>query len=148
MARKPEYTELPKKNELLIIDLMKKLLTLSVGGVLFTEETIRKSITDLKLSKDIANFVIQQSTKSKDELLRIISEEIVKAIKDVKIEKEIRKVLENYKVSINMEINFEASEKKSLKAKAKLGRKQKSITAVKRTARSKALKSKKTKPKD
>jgi hypothetical protein len=61
-------------------------------------------------------------------------------MKDVKIEKEIRKVLENYKVSINMEINFEASDKKSLKAKAKIGRKQKS------TARSKALKAKKTKP--
>jgi len=148
MARKSEYTELPKKSDVLVIDLMKKLLTLSVGGVLFTEETIRKSITELKLSKDIANFVIQQSTKSKDELLRFISEEIVKTMKDVKIEKEIRKVLENYKVSINMEINFEASEKKPLKATAKLGRKQKSTTAGKRTARSKALKSKTKKTKD
>ena len=148
MARKSEYTELPKKSDVLVIDLMKKLLTLSVGGVLFTEETIRKSITELKLSKDIANFVIQQSTKSKDELLRFISEEIVKTMKDVKIEKEIRKVSENYKVSINMEINFEASEKKPLKVTAKLGRKQKSTTAGKRTARSKALKSKTKKPKD
>ena len=148
MARKSEYTELPKKSDVLVIDLMKKLLTLSVGGVLFTEETIRKSITELKLSKDIANFVIQQSTKSKDELLRFISEEIVKTMKDVKIEKEIRKVLENYQVNINMEINFEASEKKPLKATAKLGRKQKSTTAGKRTSRSKALKSKTTKPKD
>ena len=148
MARKSEYTELPKKSDVLVIDLMKKLLTLSVGGVLFTEETIRKSISELKLSKDIANFVIQQSTKSKDELLRSISEEIVKAMKDVKIEKEIRKVLENYKVSINMEINFEASEKKPVKAKAKLGRKPKSTTAGKKTARSKALKSKTKKTKD
>jgi len=146
MARKSEDTKPPKKNDALVIDLMKKLLTLSIGGILFTEETVRKSITELKLPKDIATFVIQQSIKSKDELLRFISEEIVKAMKDVKIEKEIRKVLENYKVSINMEINFEASEKKSLKAKAKLSRKQKSTTAGKSTARSKALKSKTTKP--
>ena len=148
MAGKSRYAELSKKNDVLVIDLVKKLLTLSVGGVLFTEETIRKSITELKLSKDIANFIVQQSTKSKDELLRFLSEEIVKAMKDVKIEKEIRKVLETYKVSVTMEINFEPSEKKSLKAKAKLSRKQKSETAVKRTARSKALKPKTTRQKN
>ena len=147
MASKSKYTDLPKKNDALVIDLFRKLLTLSVGGVLFTEETIRKSISELKLSKDIANFIVQQSAKSKDELIRFVSEEIAKAMKDVNVEKEIKKVLENYKVNINMEINFEPSEKKSLKAKAKLGKKQKSETALKKTARSKASKSKTTKSK-
>jgi len=135
MTRKSEYTESPKKNDALVIDLMKKLLTLSIGGILFTEETIRKSISELKLSKDIATFVMQQSTKSKEDLLRFISEEIVKAMKDVKIEKEIKKILENYKININMEINFEAPGKKSFKTRAKFDRKRKS------TARSKTLKS-------
>lgn len=144
MVRKSEYTEPSKKNDAPVIDLMKKLLTLSLGGILFTEETIRKSITELKLSKDITNFIIQQSIKSKEELLRFISEEIVKVMKDVKIEKEIKNILQNYKININMEINFETSEKKSFRAKVKLGRKQKSTTAGKSTARSKALKSKTT----
>jgi hypothetical protein len=135
MTRKSEYTESPKKNDALVIDLMKKLLTLSIGGILFTEETIRKSISELKLSKDIATFVMQQSTKSKEDLLRFISEEIVKAMKDVKIEKEIKKILENYKININMEIHFEAPEKKSFKTRAKFDRKRKS------TSRSKTLKS-------
>ncbi|RME46267.1 MAG: hypothetical protein D6795_15610 [Deltaproteobacteria bacterium] len=113
MARKPSRTNEGEDREGigrtldgLVPDIVKKAIFMSVGGVFMTEEAIRKNIKELKMPKDMANYLIQQSAKSKDEFLRYLAEEIRKFISQIEFDQEIRKVLKNMAIQVNAEIRF------------------------------------------
>ena len=90
----------------LVPDIVKKAIFMSVGGVFMTEEAIRKNIKEMKIPKDMANYLIQQSAKSKDEFLRYIAEEVRKFIAQIEFDQEIRKVLRNMSIEVKAEIRF------------------------------------------
>ncbi|RME01515.1 MAG: hypothetical protein D6812_07950 [Deltaproteobacteria bacterium] len=113
MARKPPRTTEEEEREGLgrtldglVPEIVKKAIFMSVGGVFMTEEAIRKNIKELKMPKDMANYLIQQSAKSKDEFLRYLAEEIRKFISQIEFDQEIRKVLKNMAIQVNAEIRF------------------------------------------
>jgi len=123
--RKEEPDSLLKAIDTLVPDMVKKLILVSIGGVMLTEEAVRKILSELNLSKEIVSLVISQTNKAKDEIVRTVSEEFRQLIQKVNIKNEIEKVLKDTKIKIQLEIDFESKTKNdvSLSIQPKLKKK-------------------------
>jgi hypothetical protein len=93
--------------DMLIPDVLKKSLLLGIGGDLFSEDTIRKTLSDIQMPSDLVQYVIQQTSKSKNELIRIIAEEIRNVIIQSQLGDELKKLLKAFKINIKLEISFD-----------------------------------------
>jgi hypothetical protein len=97
-----------KAIDTLMPDILKKAVLISIGGILLTEETIRKILGDLKISKEIISIIVQQSNKAKDEIVRVLSGEFRTIFRSVNLKNEIHKMLKDLKVRVQMEVDFES----------------------------------------
>src|SRR5436309_14341897 len=86
-----------------IPDIVKRTFYAGLGAVFTTEEGIRKIASDLKLPKDVANYLSQQAASSKDELFRVVGKEMRGFLETVKISGELQKLL----TSLSFEIKTE-----------------------------------------
>jgi hypothetical protein len=100
-----------KAIDTLMPDILKKAVLISIGGVLLTEETIRKILGELKISKEIVSIIVQQSNKAKDEIVRVLSGEFRTIFRSVNLKNEINKMLKDLKVRVQMEVDFESKKK-------------------------------------
>ena len=80
---------------------------LGVSGEFFSEETIRKMLSDIQMPSDLVQYVIQQTSKSKNELIRIIAEEIRNFIDQAQINEQIKKFIKGFKINIKLELSFD-----------------------------------------
>jgi len=110
-TKKQDSDILSKAMDALMPDVVKKLILVSIGGVMLTDETIRKILSDLNLSKEIVSIILQQSNKAKDEIYRMVKSEFHSLINRVNIENEIRKIMQDTKVRVQLEIDFESKKK-------------------------------------
>ncbi len=108
---KEEPDILIKAIDTLMPDMLKKLILVSIGGVMLTEEAVRKILSELNLSKELVSLVVSQTNKAKDEVVRTVSEEFKQMFRKVNIKKEIEKALKDTKIRVQMEIDFESKSK-------------------------------------
>ena len=92
--------------EQFIPDIVKRTFYAGLGAVFTTEEGIRKIASDLKLPKDVANYLIQQAASSKDELFRVVGKELRGFLETVNISGELQKLLTSLSFEIKTEIRF------------------------------------------
>jgi len=109
--KKDEPDILIKAIDTLVPDMVKKLILVGIGGVMLTEEAVRKILSELNLSKEIVSLVISQTNKAKDEVVKTVSEEFRQLIKKVNIKNELEKVLKDTKIKVQLEIDFESKGK-------------------------------------
>jgi hypothetical protein len=109
--KKDENDILIKAIDTLVPDMVKKLILVGIGGVMLTEEAVRKILSELNLSKEIVSLVISQTNKAKDEVVRTISEEFRQLIQKVNIKNEINRILKDTKIRVQLEIDFESKGK-------------------------------------
>jgi len=109
--KKEEPDLLIKAIDTLVPDMVKKLILVGIGGVMLTEEAVRKILSELNLSKEIVSLVISQTNKAKDEVVKTVSEEFRQLIKKVNIKKELEKALKDTKIKVQLEIDFESKSK-------------------------------------
>jgi len=96
-----------KAIDLLVPDVLKKSLLLGLSGEFFSEETIRKMLNDIQMPSDLVQFVVHQTSKSKNELIRIISEEIRNIIVQAQIGEQVKKFIKGFKINIKLEVSFD-----------------------------------------
>jgi hypothetical protein len=89
-----------------IPDIVRRTFYAGLGAVFTTEEGIRKIASDLKLPKDVANYLIQQAAASKDELFRVVGKELRGFLETVNISGELQKLLTSLSFEIKTEIRF------------------------------------------
>jgi hypothetical protein len=89
---------------------LKKLVLVGASGLLLTEEALRRLLAELKLPKDITSIIIAQSNRSKNEIIRVLSDEVRNVISQLKLDQELKKLLTGLKVHLNMEIEFESKD--------------------------------------
>jgi len=99
-----------KAIDLLIPDVLKKSILLGLSGEIFPEDTIRKMLSDIQMPTDIVQNLIQQTSRSKNEVIRIIAEEIRNVIIQAQLGEELKKFLKAFKININLEISFDPRE--------------------------------------
>jgi hypothetical protein len=102
----PEERKARKRIDQLLPDVVKRAVYAGLGAVFSTEEGIRKIASDFHLPKDVANFLIQQASSSKDEVLRIVAQELGKFLSTVNISGELQKLLTSVSFEIKTEIRF------------------------------------------
>jgi hypothetical protein len=105
-AESPHAESRRRRLEHLIPDIVRRTFYAGLGAVFTTEEGIRKLASDLKLPKDVANYLIQQAASSKDELLRVVSKELRGFLESVNISGEMQKLLTSLSFEIKTEIRF------------------------------------------
>jgi hypothetical protein len=86
-------------------DVLKKVVTAGFGAAFMTEESIRTYVSDLKLPKDALNLILQGAQKSKDEMMNVVTDEVVKVINKIDFVSEASKFVEEHKFKITAEVD-------------------------------------------
>jgi hypothetical protein len=94
------------RHEGFIPDIVKRTFYAGLGAVFTTEEGIRKIASDLKLPKDVANYLIQSAASTKDEMFRVVGKELRGFLETVNISGELQKLLTSLSFEIKTEIRF------------------------------------------
>jgi len=121
-----------KAIDMLIPDVLKKAIVLGVSGEFFSEDTIRKMLSEIQLPQDLIQFIIQQTSKSKNELIRIIAEEIRNVIVQAQLGEQVKKFIKGFKINIKLEVSFDPrDDEQFLKASTNSEKKDRSGTKKK-----------------
>jgi hypothetical protein len=97
---------LPALGRGLLPDGVKKAILAGVGALFMTEEGARRLARDWKLPKELIGFVGQQAQAAKDEVLRVLADEIRGFLQSETVRRELSKVLESMAVEVHAEIRL------------------------------------------
>lgn len=101
-------------------ELARKILLTSVGAIFMTEESIRKSLGDLKVPKDAMAGLLDSVRQQKNQILEIFASEFKNFLSKVKVHEEIQEALKGVEINLQAKIHFdEKSNKPSTKVTVK-----------------------------
>jgi hypothetical protein len=83
-----------------------------MGAVLGTEEGIRKLTKEMPMPKDVAGYLVNTASSTKDDLLRIIAREVREFLSTVNLSEEIAKMLTMLSFEVKTEIRFIPNDEK------------------------------------
>lgn len=88
-------------------EMMKKVLTLGVGAIFLTEESLRGLTGDFKVPKELLGGILESAQKTKNDFLQSLSKDVMSRISD-KVDP--RALLEEFfqrnDIELNMRISF------------------------------------------
>ncbi len=90
----------------LIPDGVKKAILAGVGALFMTEEGARRLAREWKLPKEVIGFIGQQAQSAKDEVLRVLSDEIRHFLQSDVVRRELGRVLEDMSIEVQAEIRL------------------------------------------
>ena len=88
-------------------DLVRKALTLGVGAVFLTEESLRGLVSEFKLPKELIAGILDSANKSKNEFFQKLSQDIMERVKD-KIDPKalLQELLEKNEIEITAKVRL------------------------------------------
>jgi len=89
-----------------VTDTVRKAFLTGVGALFLTEEGARKLAREWKLPKDVLGFVTSQASGMKDEVMRVVSDEVRKFFQSETMRQEFLKVLSSMSIEVNAEIRL------------------------------------------
>ncbi len=108
--------DLPKavrqRIESFIPELVKKTFTAGMGAVFTTEDQIRRVTKDMKMPKEVAGYMVNAASSTKDELMRIMAREVRDFLQTVNVSEEIAKMLTLLSFEVKTEIRFIPNDEK------------------------------------
>ena len=104
--REEEEGRMRSRLEQFMPEIVRKTFYAGLGALFTTEEGIRRIATEMKLPKDVANYLISQAGSSKDDLFRIIGRELRGFLETVNLSGELTKILTAISFEIKTEIRF------------------------------------------
>lgn len=88
-------------------EMMRKVLTVGVGALFLTEESLRGLIGEFKVPKELLGGILESAAKSKDEFLKNLSKDVLSRVSD-KIDP--RALLDEFfarnEIDLHMRISF------------------------------------------
>jgi hypothetical protein len=105
-------------NKGLIADAVKKAVLAGVGALFLTEEGARKLAREWKLPKELISYVGSQAAGAKNEMLRIVSDEVRRFLESEAVRREFVKALGSLAIEINAEVRFKEAGKGKPSVKA------------------------------
>lgn len=143
------FGDLPKavrqRLESFVPELVKKGFTAGMGALLTSEEGIRRITKEMTLPKDIAGYLVNTASASKDEVLRIVAREVREFLQSVNLSEEIAKMLTTLSFEIKTEIRFIPNDEKyggvepDVKARVRLKRNDEKLTRRRRRRKRKEI---------
>jgi hypothetical protein len=95
-----------QKLEQYVPELVKRAFTAGLGAVFTTEEGLRRMAKDISLPKDVAGYLVNTASSTKDEVMRIMAREIRDFLQTVNLSEEIAKMLTTLSFEVKTEIRF------------------------------------------
>ena len=102
--RDSNFSEETEKNKGFVTDTIRKLLTAGVSAAFMTEETLRHYVKEMRLPKDVLQGLLQGANKSKEELVKAVTNEVVNIIKKIDFVQEASRFVEEHKFKVSAEI--------------------------------------------
>ncbi len=93
-----------------VADVVRKAVLTGVGALFLTEEGARKVAREWKLPKDLATYLVSQASGARDEVLRVVGQELRRLLDSETFRQEILKSLENMTVEVHAEMRLKASD--------------------------------------
>lgn len=87
-------------------EFVKKMAIAGLGALFMTEEGIRNLAGQLKVPKEALGFIVSQAEKTKDDVGRVLSEEIRRFLHSEKLREEVVKLLSGMTVEIKAEVRL------------------------------------------
>lgn len=107
-------------------DFMRKAAVAGLGALFTTEEGVRNLVSQLKLPKDMWAFLASGAERTKDEIGRVLSDEIRRFFQSEKLRQEFLTLLQNMSLEIRAEISLtpkrDSPKGSSVEVQAKKGR--------------------------
>ena len=109
-------SDLPKavrqRVEAFIPKLVKRTFAAGMGAVFTTEEGIRRLTKEMTLPKEVAGYLVDTASSTKDEVMDTISREVREFLGSVNLTDEIAKILTTLSLEVTTEIRFVPNSKK------------------------------------
>lgn len=97
-------------------EIARKILTVGVGAVFLTEESIRNLVSELKIPKELLSNLLESAGKTKNEFFAKLSQDLLTQLRGkVNAEELIRDMLEHYEIDLHVKMNFKPKAGKSRK---------------------------------
>jgi hypothetical protein len=93
-------------------ELVKKAFSAGMGAVFTTEEGIRRLTKEMPLPKDVAGYLVNTASSTKDEFFRVAAREIREFLQTVNLSEEIAKMLTTLSFEVKTEIRFIPNDQK------------------------------------
>lgn len=90
----------------IVSELIRKLAVAGLGAAVLTEEGLRQLAGQLRLPKDLLSGVLSQADKTKEELARIIGEEVRAFLNSELAREGMAKLLKDMKLEVKAEIQL------------------------------------------
>ena len=107
-------------NRSFIAEAVRKAVLAGVGALFLTEEGARRLAREWKLPKDLAGYVVGQAQGARDEVLRLISQEVRRFLESETFRRELGKFIGSMAIEVKAQIRFtEPAEAKRGAAKSR-----------------------------
>lgn len=93
-----------------VADVVRKAVLTGVGALFLTEESARRMAREWKLPKDLATYLVSQASGARDEVLRVVAQEMRRMLDSEAFRREMLKSIENMTVEIHAEMRLKASD--------------------------------------
>ena len=89
-----------------LADVVRKTVLTGMGALFLTEEGARKLARDWKLPKEIVGYVAAQAGGAKDEIVRVVNEEVRKFFESEALRREFLRLLTSMSLEVHAEISL------------------------------------------
>jgi len=87
-------------------DVVRKAVLTGVGALFLTEEGAKKLAREWKLPKELASYLVSQAAGAKDEILRVVGNEMRRFFESEAFRREIERFLGSVAIQVNAEIHL------------------------------------------
>jgi hypothetical protein len=88
-------------------EMMKKVLTVGVGALFLTEESLRALVSDFKLPKELLSAILESANKMKGDFLKNLSSDLMSQLMShVDVTKLVKELVANNEIELKVSINF------------------------------------------
>jgi hypothetical protein len=87
-------------------DFVRRMAWAGIGAVFMSEEGIRRLAGQLKLPKEALGFLLSQAEKTKDEIGRVVSDEVRKLLQSDRVRDELLKMIAGMTIEVRAEVKL------------------------------------------
>src|SRR5512142_1262097 len=96
-----------------VAEAVRKAVLTTVGALFLTEEGARKLAREWKLPKDVAGYVVSQAQGAKDEILRVVGQEVRRFFESETFRREVAKLISSMSIEVHAEIRVKEAKGKT-----------------------------------
>lgn len=87
-------------------DFVRRMAWAGLGAVFMSEEGVRRFASQVKIPKEALNFLMSQAEKTKDEVGRVISEEVRKLLQSDRLQDELVRAIASTTIEIKASVRL------------------------------------------